>query len=125
MDEWKKQVNSRPYYVGILIVLVLFVFAWICYDHHRNEPIYESTDVILDTIEVRVDDAGKRTDAIKDRVGKAEESVKQSANKIAGSREDADAIANGLAGCEARVDSIIQRHGRIKNIITDIENANK
>ena len=125
MDEWKKQVNSRPYYVGILVVLVLFLFAWICYDHYRNKPIYESTDVILDTIEVRVDDAGKRTDAIKDRVGKAEESVKQSANKIAGSREDADAIANGLAGCEARVDSIIQRHGRIKNIITDIENANK
>ena len=125
MDEWKKQVNSRPYYVGILIVLVLFVFAWVCYDHHRNEQIYESTDVILDTIEVRVDDAGKRTDAIKDRVGKAEESVKQSANKIAGSRKDAETIANGLAGCEARVDSIIQRHGRIKNIITDIENANK
>ena len=125
MDEWKKQVNSRPYYVGILVVLVLFLFAWICYDHYRNKPIYESTDVILDTIEVRVDDAGKRTDAIKDRVGKAEESVKQSANKIAGSRKDADAIAEGLAGCEARVDSIIQRHGRIKNIITDIENANK
>ena len=125
MDEWKKQVNSRPYYVGILIVLVLFLFAWICYDHHRNKPIYENTDVILDTIEVRVDDAGKRTDAIKDRVGKAEESVKQSANKIAGSRKDAETIANGLAGCEARVDSIIQRHGRIKNIITDIENANK
>ena len=125
MDEWKKQVNSRPYYVGILVVLVLFLFAWICYDHYRNKPIYESTDVILDTIEVRVDDAGKRTDAIKDRVGKAEESVKQSANKIAGSRKDAETIANGLAGCEARVDSIIQRHGRIKNIITDIENANK
>ena len=125
MDEWKKQVNSRPYYVGILIVLVLFLFAWICYDHHRNKPIYESADVILDTIEVRVDDAGKRTDAIKDRVGKVEESVKQSANQIAGSRKDADTIANGLAGCEARVDSIIQRHGRIKNIITDIENANK
>ena len=125
MDEWKKQVNSRPYHVGILIVLVLFLFAWICYDHRRNKPIYESTDVILDTIEVRVDDAGKRTDAIKDRVGKAEESVKQSANKIAGSRKDADAIAEGLAGCEARLDGIIQRHGRIKNIVSEIERTNK
>ena len=125
MNEWQKPDIGRHYLSIIIGVVVLALFAWICYDHYRNKPIYESTDVILDTIEVRVDDAGKRTDAIKDRVGKAEESVKQSANKIAGSREDADAIANGLAGCEARVDSIIQRHGRIKNIITDIENANK
>ena len=122
MDEIK---DDNKFLVGILVLGIVCVIAWICHDIGRNEPIYESTDVILDTIEVRVDDAGKRTDAIKDRVGKAEESVKQSANKIAGSREDADAIANGLAGCEARVDSIIQRHGRIKNIITDIENANK
>ena len=125
MDEWKKPDIGRYNLSIVIVCLVLVLFGWLYYDHRRNKPIYESTDVILDTIEVRVDDAGKRTDAIKDRVGKAEESVKQSANKIAGSREDADAIAEGLAGCEARLDSIIQRHGRIKNIITDLENANK
>ena len=105
--------------IGVLILLVV-VYCFVSCSGEDND-----TDVTVERIEERIDDAGKRVDAVADTVGKVEESVRESVAKIESSRKDAEAIAGGLAECESRLDDIIQRHGRIANIIADIENANK
>ena len=105
--------------IGVLVLLVV-VYCFVSCSGEDND-----TDVTMERIEERIDDARKRVDAVTDRVDKAEASVRESADKIAGSRKDAEAIAGGIAECESRLDDIIQRHGRIKNLIADIEATNK
>ena len=125
MDEWKKQVNSRPYYVGILIVLVLFVFAWICYDNHRNKPIYESTDSTMADLEKRIDRIEQRVDSVSARLDQAEKTNTELGGRIESSTTLAKEVGNGIEGLQDRLDSAIQRSGRIANIIADIEAKNK
>lgn len=125
MDEWKKQVNSRPYYVGILIVLVLFLFAWICYDHHRNKPIYESTDSTMADLEKRIDRIEQRVDSVSARLDQAEKTNTELGGRIESSTTLAKEVGNGIDGLQDRLDSAIQRSGRIANIIADIEAKNK
>ena len=125
MDEWKKQVNSRPYYVGILIVLVLFVFAWICYDNHRNKPIYESTDSTMAELEKRIDRIEQRVDSVSARLDQAEKTNTELGGRIESSTTLAKEVGNGIDGLQDRLDSAIQRSGRIANIIADIEAKNK
>ena len=105
--------------IGVLVLLVV-VYCFVSCSGEDND-----TDVTVERIEERIDDAGKRVDAVTDRVDKVEASVRESVDKIAGSRKDAEAISSGIAECENRLDDIIQRHGRIKNLIADIEAANK
>ena len=125
MDEWKKQVNGRPYYVGILIVLVLFLFAWICYDHHRNQPIYESTDSTMADLEKRIDRIEQRVDSVSARLDQAEKTNTELGGRIESSTTLAKEVGNGIDGLQDRLDSAIQRSGRIANIIADIEAKNK
>ena len=125
MDEWKKQVNSRPYYVGILIVLVLFLFAWICYDYHRNKPIYESTDNTMADLEKRIDRIEQRVDSVSARLDQAEKTNTELGGRIESSTNIAKEVGNGIDGLQDRLDSAIQRSGRIANIIADIEAKNK
>ena len=125
MDEWKKQVNSRPYYVGILIVLVLFVFAWICYDHHRNKPIYESTDSTMADIDKRMQNIEGKLDSMSHRLDENQKAVNRIAEGIGRSREKAEIVAGGIDQAEGRLDSAIQRSQRIEDLIREIEKANK
>ncbi len=111
--------------IGIIVIGIVCVIAWICHDLARNKPIYGNTDTVLDTIEVTVGNAENRIDSITDGLGKAESSVIESANAVGESRKDADAIASGINECQKRVDGLIQRHGNIENLIADIETINR
>ena len=111
--------------VGIIVIGFILLTVWICHDIGRNKPIYNNTDTVLDTIEVRVDDAGKRIDSVSESVGNAEKAVTEAVGRIERSEESAGEIASRIDECEKRLDSIIQRQGRIKNLIIDIERTNK
>lgn len=109
-------------YIAVVIVLFICIAAgWLYTDSHRNDRIHNNTGVVLDTIEVRVDDAGKRIDAVSDRVSEVEKTVSTVTGTITDSRKSAEEIASGIADCEKRLDSITQRQGRITNLVADIE----
>ena len=125
MYEWKKQVNSRPYLSIIIILVVLVLFAWICYDHHRNEPIYESTDSTMADLEKRIDRIEQRVDSVSARLDQAEKTNTELGGRIESSTAIAKEVATGIDGLQDRLDRAIQRSGRIANIIADIEAKNK
>lgn len=113
----------RKYLVPAIVVLLLF--AWLRYDAGRNTDTYDNTNDTVERIEKRIDDAGKRIESISAGVSKTEETIGRTADAVGKSRESADAITDGIAECEARLDRITQRQGRIKNIIADIERTNQ
>lgn len=116
----------RKYLVPAIVVLVvLLLFAWLRYDADRNTDTYDNTNDTVERLEKRIDDAGKRIESISAGVSKTEETIGRTADAVGKSRESAEAITDGIAGCEARLDRITQRQGRIKNIIADIERANR
>lgn len=115
--------NRKSIAIGILIVLVLL--CWIRYDADRNTDTYDNTNDTVERLEKRIDDAGKRIESISTGVSKTEETIGRTADAVGKSRESAEAITDGIAECEARLDRITQRQGRIKNIIADIERTNQ
>lgn len=115
----------RPYLIGFLVVALLLLCAWLCFDTRRNEPVYEDTNATVGRIEERIGSIEKRIDSLQNRVDKAEKTVSGTIVTIRDSRENAVTVADGIGRAEERLDSIIQRQGRIENIIADIEAANK
>ena len=125
MDEWKKQVNSRPYHVGILIVLVLFVFAWLCYDYHRNDGIHHDTDGTMAELEKRIQSAEQRLDGMSKRIDQNQKTIESVARGISTSTGLVIEITEGTDRAEKRLESAISRTERIKAIIDGIEAKNK
>lgn len=111
--------------VAIGIIALCLIAGWLYYDSCKREAEHHDTDIILDGIDKRVEDAGKRIDSAKQSVDKAEKAVTDAVGRIERSEKSAGEIATGIGECESRLDSIIQRQGRIENIIADIEAANK
>ena len=111
--------------VAVAIIAVCLIAGWLYYDSCKREAEHHDTDIILDGIDKRVEDAGKRIDSAKQSVDKAEKAVTEAVGRIERSEKSAGEIATGIGECENRLDGIIQRQGRITNLVTEIERINK
>ena len=125
MDEWQKQVDRRPYYVGIAVIIVLALFGWLHYDTNRNKPVYTDTNSTMERIENRISGIEQRLDTMSKRFDQAEKTINDIGGRINTSTVIAKEVATGIDGLQNRLDDAVQRSGRIKNIITDIETTNK
>lgn len=125
MYEWKKPDIGRPYLIGIFIIVVLIVFGWLWYDSNRNKPIYNDTNNTMADIDKRLQSIEQRIDKLQERNSAIEKAVSGTVITIRDGRENAEAIADGIGRADERLDSLIQRSGRIQNIIADIETANR
>jgi peptidoglycan hydrolase CwlO-like protein len=118
--------QNKSYCIAFLIVVVIVIAGvWLVCDYSRNKPVYNNTDNAVADIEKRVGNIEQRIDSLSDRLTKAEKTVGGTIVTIRESRENATAVADGISGVEKRLDSAIQRSGRIENLIGDIENANR
>lgn len=104
-----------------VIVVFCLTGAWLAYDYGRNTEIYDCTDGTLGRIESGVESAGKRIAESERRVETAEKTIGTAVKTIERSEGAASEIAGGIEACERRLDDCIQRSGRIKNILSDIE----
>lgn len=109
----------------VIVVLIGVVAVWLLLDHERNGPIYENTDRTVEQLEKRVGDLESRLDSVSARLEKAQQTVSGISATVTAGRENAVTVADGISGVEKRLDECIQRSGRIANLITDIENANR
>ena len=109
----------------IVVLLVCAIGAWVYRDNRRNEPVYENTNNTMADVEGRISNIEQRIDRLQDRVDKAEKTVSGTIVTIRDSRENAVTVASGIEGAEKRLDALIQRQGKIENIIRDIEAANR
>ena len=117
--------NKVVIVVFIAIVISCVAGAWLAYDYGRNEPVYHHTDDTMGNVDKRIESIEQRIDSLQSRVSKAEKTVSGTVVTIRQSRENAVTVADGISAAEERLDGIIQRQGRIENIIADIENANR
>jgi len=122
--EWKKPDIGRPYLIGILVIIVLALFGWLYHDIHRNDGIHNNTDGTMADIDKRLQSIEQRIDRIQERNSAIEKAVSGTVITIRDSRENAVTVADGIGRAEERLDAIIQRSGRIQNLISDIETAN-
>ena len=118
--------ENKSYCLAFIVVFVLGISAvWLLCDHYRNEPIYNNTDQSMADLEKRINSVESRVNILSKRITHAEKTVSGIADRVKSSTEYAHQIAAGIDGIEKRIDDAIQRSGRIQNLITDIENANK
>ena len=125
MDEWKKQVNSRPYLSIIIILVVLLVFSWLHYDTNRNDGIHHDTDGTVADLEKRIQSAEQRLDGMSKRIDQNQKTIESVARGISTSTGLVIEITEGTDRAEKRLESAISRTERIQAIIDGIEAKNK
>lgn len=114
--------ENKGYCIAVAVMFAVCIFgAWVCYDNARNEPVYNSTDDTMDRINERLSAVESRVNSMQTRLDNATQTVSGTIVTIRESRENAERIETGIGQVEARLDSAIQRSGRITNIIADIE----
>ena len=114
--------NRLAILIGLCLLLLI---CWLHHDANRNKPVYNDTDKSMERIEERMSAIESRLDTMSDRLEKAEKTVSGTIVTIRESRENAVTVADGIGRAEERLDAIIQRQGRITNILADIEAANR
>lgn len=124
MNEYYKE-DKTPFLWCVIILGVVLCIAWFCHDIGRNKPIYESTDSTMADLEKRIDRIEQRVDSVSARLDQAEKTNTELGGRIESSTNIAKEVGNGIDGLQDRLDSAIQRSGRIANIIADIEAKNK
>ena len=112
-------------WVVFFIIVVACFCAWIRYDARRNDELYNDTESTITELGSRIDSAGKRIDSATERVTEAEKTVSTATERVTAGKKLATEIADGVTECERRLDSAIQRNGRIKNIIEEIKRTAK
>lgn len=118
--------ENKSYCLAFLVLIVVCLTgAWLYHDYARNRELQENTDVTVDRIDDIVERAGQRAEAVERGISESEKAVSGAAAAVADSARTAEKITGGIEACERRLDSIIQRHGRIANILSDIENADR
>ena len=125
MDEWQKQTDCRHYLPVIIVLIVLVLFSWLHYDTNRNKPVYTDTNATMERIEKRISGIEQRIDTMSRRFAETEKTIGELGGRIESSTVIAKEVATGIDGLQNRLDDAVQRSGRIKNIITDIEAKNK
>ena len=111
--------------VGIIVLGIVILTAWLCHDYARNRPIYKDTDTGVERLEKRLDEVGRRIDSLQERVIQNQKAVERIGSTINAGRENAVAVENGIGEAERRLDNAIQASGRIKNRIEEFERKNK
>lgn len=111
--------------IGIIVIGFVILTAWLCHDYARNQPTYSNTDSTMADIDKRLQSIEQRIDRIQERNSAIEKAVSGTVITIRDSRENAVTVADGIGRADERLDGLIQRSGRIQNIIADIENANR
>ena len=48
--------------VAVVLIVICLVAGWLYYDSHKRAAVYEDTNVILDGVDQRMKNAGKRID---------------------------------------------------------------
>ena len=114
--------NRVAFLVGILLLVLV---CWLHKDNRRNEPVYENTNATVADLERRIDRIEQRVDSVSARFDQAEKTNTELGGRIESSTAIAKEVATGIDGLQNRLDSAVQRSGRIANIIADIEAANK
>lgn len=127
MNEIKQFCKENPKFVlsFIGVFIVFLICSWVLYDAERNDAVYSDTDIIVDGIDQRLKDAGKRIDAVAGSVQQTEKAITDASSRIDRSKESAGEIEVGITECQNRLDSLTQRQGRIRNIIDEVERINR
>lgn len=117
--------ENKSYCLAFAVVMVLCIAGiWLVHDYYRNEPIYNNTDNTMADIDKRLQNIEQRINRIQERNSAIEKAISGTVITIRDSRENAVTVADGIGRAEERLDAIIQRSGRIQNLISDIETAN-
>ena len=122
MYEYK---DDNKFAIGIIVIGFVILIAWLCHDYARNKPTYNNTDSTMADINSRIESIEQRIDKLQERNSKIEKAVSGTVITIRDSRENAVTVADGIGEAERRLDAIIQRQGRITNILADTEAANR
>ena len=122
MDEIK---DDNKFLVGVIVVGLVCLCAWLLHDFSRNEPIYANTDSNLADVEKRIDRIESRLVDLQGRIEQSEKTISGIAEGIGKSTSLAESVASGIQGTEDRIDQAIQRSGRIANIVEEVERINR
>lgn len=127
MNEFKEFYReNRSYTISfILLTIICFVGVWLVYDYERNKPINDDTDNSMADVENRISSIEHRLDTMQSRIAETQKTINGITERINASTKYASEIADGIGGAEKRLDSAIQRSGRIENLISDIEAENR
>ena len=109
----------------IVVAVVCLCGAWLVHDYFRNEPIYNDTSSAMADLEKRIDGIESRVNSLSNRIADAEKTVNGISATINAGAGNAVTIKDGIDGIEKRIGEVVQRSGRIQNIIADIESQNK
>ena len=122
MDEIK---DDNKFLVGILVIGIVCIIAWLCHDLARNREVYHNTDDTMGDIDKRIQGIESRLDSMQTRLDENQKAVSRIAEGIGRSREKAEIVAGGIDQAEGRLDSAIKRSERIEDLIREIEKANR
>ena len=114
--------NRVAFLVGILLLVLV---CWLHKDNRRNDGVYNDTNNAVADIERRIDRIEQRVDSVSARLDQAEKTNTELGGRIESSTAIAKEVATGIDGLQDRLDSAVQRSGRIANIIADIEAKNR
>ena len=124
MDKIKEFVMENRIVLFVGILLLLFI-CWLHKDNHRNDGIRHDTDSTMADLKKRIDRIEQRVDSVSKRLDQAEKTNTELGGRIEQSTNLAKEVATGIDGLQDRLDSAIQRSGRIANLIADIEKSNR
>lgn len=127
MYEFKEFYKQNRVYTICFVILtvVCCVACWLVYDYGRNRPVYQNTDGSVERLENKLSDIESRIDSLQRGIAENQKAVQRISDTINAGRENAETVAGGITEAERRLDNAIQASGRIQNLITDIENANR
>jgi len=129
MTQWEiKELyeKNKNYCIGFLVVVfIILAGIWLVRDSHRNDTEYHHTDNTVEQLEKRIQSVESRLGAMQDRIEQTQKTVESVGRRISTSTGLAVEINEGTGRAEERLNSAIQRSGRIENIIADIERSNR
>lgn len=132
-EEFKEFINDNKVFSIFVVTLFILCIVCECWLLSRiisgtgtgNENGHLNTSNTVERIETGIESARDRVERIGSDVENIETSVNGAAAAIREGEAAAGEITDGIDDCEKRIDSLKQGFGRIENIITDIETANR
>lgn len=122
---YEKDNKNIDNIIVAVVIVVCIAATWLYHDYHRNDGLHHDTDNAVERIEERIKSIEQRIDRIQERNTAIEKAVQRIGGTINAGRENAVTVADGIERADKRLDGIIQRQGRIENILNDIETANR
>ena len=117
--------QKNDYIIVAVAVIVLIACGWLYHDAHRNRAVYTNTDNTVEQLKDRIDSIEQRITTMQGRIEQNQKTIESVGRRISTSTGLAIEITESTGRTEERLNSAIQRSGRIANIISDIETANR